>query len=108
MLTIIDILKASIKDRKVPEEGDLRRLPYKRCFIYGRVSTPGQVRDSRESIREIGRLVELAIKDGYPYSKARTPNLRIHYQMYTEKLTYFPILLFVESGLPRKKVQDSV
>ena len=65
MLTIDDILNARTKDRKTPDEGDLRRLPYKHCFIYGRVSTPGQVRDSRESIREIGRLVELAIKDGY-------------------------------------------
>ncbi len=65
MPTIIDIIEATVKKRKTPDEGGLRHLPFKNCFIYGRVSTPGQVRDSRESIREIGRLVQLAIKDGY-------------------------------------------
>ena len=54
MLTIDEIL-AMQKDRKAkPTQEDLRRLPYKKSFIYGRVSSLGQVRDSKESMREIG------------------------------------------------------
>jgi hypothetical protein len=34
-----------------------------------------------------------AIKNDYPYSKDRTSDLKINYQMYTEKIAYFPILL---------------
>jgi hypothetical protein len=65
MLTIEDILAAE-KNRKVkPTEGDLRKLPWKKSFIYGRVSSPGQVRDSKESIREIAKNVALAKSDGY-------------------------------------------
>lgn len=44
---------------------DMRRLPCKKAFIYGRVSSRGQVRESEESIREIAQLVALAKKDGY-------------------------------------------
>ena len=56
----------SIKmSRSVPTEEDLRGLPHKRAFIYGRVSTQGQVKDSRESIREVAKLVDIAKKDGY-------------------------------------------
>ena len=65
MLTIEDILAAE-KNRKVkPTEGDLRKLPWKKSFIYGRVSSPGQVRDSKESIREIAKVVALSKSDGY-------------------------------------------
>jgi hypothetical protein len=65
MMTIEDILAAE-KNRKVkPTEGDLRKLPWKKSFIYGRVSSPGQVRDSKESIREIAKNVALAKSDGY-------------------------------------------
>jgi DNA invertase Pin-like site-specific DNA recombinase len=65
MMTIQDIINAKKRDRKRPDEGELRLLPFKHAFIYGRLSSPGQVRDSRESVREIARLVDLAINDGY-------------------------------------------
>jgi len=56
----------SIKmSRSVPTEEDLRGLPHKKAFIYGRVSTQGQVKDSRESIHEVAKLVDIAKKDGY-------------------------------------------
>ena len=65
MLTIEEIL-ATQKDRRArPTQEDLRKLPYKKAFIYGRVSSPGQVRDSRESVREIAKIVALAKSDGY-------------------------------------------
>ncbi len=59
---LIRSIKAS---RTSPTEEDLRSMPYKKAFIYGRVSTQGQVKDSRESIGEVANLVELAKKDGY-------------------------------------------
>jgi hypothetical protein len=65
MLTIHDVINSKKRGQKSPDDGDLKHLPYKQAFIYGRVSSPGQVRDSQESIREIARLVELAGKDGY-------------------------------------------
>lgn len=65
MLTIEEIL-ATQKDRRAgPTQEDLRKLPYKKAFIYGRVSSPGQVRDSRESVREIAKIVALAKSDVY-------------------------------------------
>lgn len=48
-----------------PSDQELRRLPDRRALVYGRVSSPGQVRDSEESIREIAGLVDLAKLDGY-------------------------------------------
>lgn len=65
MQTVNDIIDLRKQSRRKPDEQELRRLPYKDAYIYGRVSSPGQVRDSRESILEIARLLELAIKDGY-------------------------------------------
>jgi len=65
MLTLNDIISASRKINKKPDDSDLRRLPYRKAYIYGRVSSPAQVRDSRESIREIATLVNLAKSDGY-------------------------------------------
>lgn len=65
MLTIHEIISSRKQERKRPDETELRRLPYKHAFIYGRLSSPGQVRDSRESVRNIARLVDLAIQDGY-------------------------------------------
>jgi len=59
---LIRSIKAS---RSIPTEEDLRSLPHKKAFIYGRVSTQGQVKDSRESIHEVAKLVILAKKDGY-------------------------------------------
>jgi DNA invertase Pin-like site-specific DNA recombinase len=65
MLTIQDIINAKKRSRKRPDKGDLRHLPYRHAFIYGRLSSPGQVRESHESIREIARLVDLAKQDGF-------------------------------------------
>ena len=60
MLTIYEVINSRKQDRKRPDDGELRLLPYKHAFIYGRLSSPEQVRDSRESIREIARLIDLA------------------------------------------------
>jgi len=49
----------------VPNENDLRSLPFKKAFVYGRVSSQEQVKESQESIREIAKLVAIAKKDGY-------------------------------------------
>ena len=51
-----------------PGEDELRKLPFKTAELYGRVSSPGQVRDSKESIGQIADLVELAKRDGYQTS----------------------------------------
>ena len=65
MLTIEEILATQKERRSKPTKEDLRKLPYKKAFIYGRVSDPSQVRDSKESIREIAKIVALAKSDGY-------------------------------------------
>jgi DNA invertase Pin-like site-specific DNA recombinase len=65
MATIKDIINSGKSARKRPDDGELKRLPFMNAYIYGRLSSPGQVRDSRESVREIARLVDLAVKDGY-------------------------------------------
>jgi hypothetical protein len=64
MLSKLEVIN-SRKTTKKPTDSELRKLPYKNAYIYGRVSSPGQVRDSKESIREIARLVSLAKEDGY-------------------------------------------
>ncbi len=68
MQTINDLIESRKQSRKKPDEHELRRLPYKDAYVYGRVSSPKQIRDSRESILEIARLLELAIEDGYKTS----------------------------------------
>ncbi|MFH0769380.1 MAG: hypothetical protein V1932_07445 [Chloroflexota bacterium] len=60
-----ELIRSIKKARSIPTEGDLRSLPHKKAFIYGRVSSQGQVKDSRESIHEVAKLVVLAKKDGY-------------------------------------------
>ncbi|MFC1982269.1 hypothetical protein ACFLV5_00530 [Chloroflexota bacterium] len=60
-----ELIRRIKKSRSVPTEEDLRSLPHNKAFIYGRVSSQGQVRDSRESIHEVAKLVVLAKKDGY-------------------------------------------
>ena len=65
MLTISEIINSRKQLQKKPDASELRRLPYKKAFIYGRLSTPSQVRDSHESVREIARLVALSKRDGY-------------------------------------------
>ena len=51
MLTKGQIIDRCRKPCLKVDDQELRRLPYKEAFIYGRVSAPGQVRDSKESIR---------------------------------------------------------
>lgn len=65
MATIKDIINSGKSARKRPDDRELKRLPFMNAYIYGRLSSPGQVRESRESVREIARLVDLAIEDGY-------------------------------------------
>ncbi|MBA7712003.1 hypothetical protein ES703_120971 [subsurface metagenome] len=65
MLTIEEILATQKNRRARPTQEDLRKLPHKKASIYGRVSSPGQVRDSKESVREIAKIVALAKSDGY-------------------------------------------
>ena len=60
-----ELIRSIRTSRSIPTEEDLRSLPHKKAFIYGRVSTQGQVKDSRESIHEVAKLVILAKKDGY-------------------------------------------
>ncbi len=60
-----ELIRSIKTSRSLPTEEDLRSLPYKKAFIYGRVSTQGQVKDSRESIHEVAKLMILAKKDGY-------------------------------------------
>ena len=60
-----DIIRRIKMVRSTPTDEDLRSLPYKIAFIYGRVSTQAQVRGSRESIMEIGKLLMLAKEDGH-------------------------------------------
>jgi hypothetical protein len=64
MITKQDIINSRVITKR-PLEDDLRRLPFKHGYIYGRVSSPAQVRDSRESIREIATLLRLAKADGF-------------------------------------------
>jgi DNA invertase Pin-like site-specific DNA recombinase len=63
-----EIIRSMRVARALPGDEELRQLPYRRAFIYGRVSSQAQVRESEESIREVARLVMLAKKDGYKTS----------------------------------------
>jgi len=65
VVTIQDVIGKRRSARHKPSDEELRRLPDRKALIYGRVSSPGQVRDSHESIREIAHLVDLAKEDGY-------------------------------------------
>ena len=60
MLTIQEVIGKRRVARQKPNDEELRRLPDRKAMIYGRVSSPGQVRDSEESIREIAALVDLS------------------------------------------------
>ena len=60
-----ELIRSIKESRSIPTEEDLRSLPHKKAFIYGRVSSQGQVRNSRESIHEVAKLVVLAKEDGY-------------------------------------------
>jgi DNA invertase Pin-like site-specific DNA recombinase len=65
MISLEEIIRNIQRSNYVPSEQDLRSLPYKKAFVYGRVSSQGQVKESEESIKEIAKLVALARKDGY-------------------------------------------
>jgi len=65
MLTVNEIIDSLMKKQFKPDEDELRRLPYKHAFIYGRVSSPRQIRESIESLRGIALLVDIAMEDGY-------------------------------------------
>jgi len=64
-MELADIIHSLRKSRSAPSDEDLRNLPFGKAFIYGRVSTQEQVRQSHESIMEIAKLVTIATKDGY-------------------------------------------
>jgi hypothetical protein len=65
MMTLAEIIERTQRNRATLSEEELRSLPYKKAFIYGRVSSQGQVRESHESIMEIAKLLAIARKDGY-------------------------------------------
>ena len=65
MLTVEQILASLKSTRKKPDEDELRHLPDRKALIKGRLSSLAQVRESKQSMREIARLVEIAIEDGY-------------------------------------------
>lgn len=67
-MNLDEILNGIRAAKSLPRDDDLRSLPCKGAFIYGRVSSQGQVRESQQSIREIGKLVMLAKQDGYQTS----------------------------------------
>ena len=64
-MNLEEIIQRMRQARSVPSEEDLRSLPYKKAFIYGRVSTQEQVEESHESIMDIARHVTLAKQDGF-------------------------------------------
>jgi DNA invertase Pin-like site-specific DNA recombinase len=67
-MNLQEIIQRIQATRSLPSDEDLRRLPYLKAFVYGRVSSQAQVRESRESIRDIAKLVMTAKKDGYKSS----------------------------------------
>jgi hypothetical protein len=52
------------KQRK-PDEQELRKLPDRKALIHGRLSGFDQVKESKQSVREIAAQVDKAIADGY-------------------------------------------
>lgn len=65
MMNLEEIIRSIQLAKSAPSDDDLRSLSHKKAFIYGRVSSQGQVRESHESIMEIAKLVGLAKRDGY-------------------------------------------
>jgi DNA invertase Pin-like site-specific DNA recombinase len=65
MLSLEAIISGIRRANAPLTDDDLRRLPFKKAFIYGRVSTSGQVKNSRESIKDVAKLFQLAKQDGY-------------------------------------------
>ena len=67
MLTISEIISSRKQSQRKPDASELRRLPYKKAFIYGRLSTPSQVRRSGTSITESPEpsTIECLSRSGY-------------------------------------------
>lgn len=65
MITIDEIIRGRQQTKGQPSNDELRRLPDRKAFINGRVSSPNQIIQSGESIREIAYLVDLARQDGF-------------------------------------------
>lgn len=64
-MNLDEIIQNIQRVRSAPSDDDLRSLPHKKAYIYGRLSSQIQVRQSHESIRDVAKLVELAKRDGY-------------------------------------------
>ncbi len=65
MLTISELIDSKMGKRCKPDEEELRGLPDRKALIHGRLSGFSQVKESRESVREIAAQVGKAINDGY-------------------------------------------
>lgn len=65
MVSIIEIINGLKPTSKKINEDELKHLPFKKAYIYGRVSNPDQIKNSQESIREIARMAALAKEDGF-------------------------------------------
>jgi len=65
MLTLADIINSKKSRQRKPDEEELRKLPDRKALIHGRLSGFSQVKESRESVREIAAQVDKAIADGY-------------------------------------------
>jgi DNA invertase Pin-like site-specific DNA recombinase len=65
MLTAFEIVNSMKKKQQKPGEEELRKLPDRKALVKGRLSDFSQVRDSKESVREIAAQVEKAKEDGY-------------------------------------------
>jgi len=65
MLSLTEIIDSIEKKSRKPDESELRKLPDRIAVIHGRLSDAHQVRDSRESVREIAVQLRRAIEDGY-------------------------------------------
>jgi hypothetical protein len=65
MISLNDIIESIEKKSRKPDENELRKLPDRIAVVHGRLSDTQQVRDSRESVREIAVQLGRAIEDGY-------------------------------------------
>lgn len=71
MLTVSEIIDSKKRNQQKPGEAELRRLPDRKALIHGRLSGFSQVKDSKESVREIAAQVGKAMEDGYKTSLDR-------------------------------------
>lgn len=65
MPTLADVINSKRSRQCKPDEEELRRLPDRKALIHGRLSGFSQVKESRESVREIAAQVGKALEDGY-------------------------------------------